>query len=69
MIASTNWGPILFGTMVPLVVVILGGIIHVVFRLGRLTEKVENVCESVDKLEKQEANRIRYRNTNERAKR
>jgi hypothetical protein len=51
MLATSTWGPVLFGTLVPLAALILGGLVHVVFRLGKLTQKVESMQDSVDHLE------------------
>lgn len=43
-----DWGEVV-AVAVP-TVTILGGLIHVVFRLGRLTEKVEGLTDEVDDL-------------------
>ena len=43
MLAATDWGPILFATLVPLGFGIIGGLIHVVFRLGKLTQDVQTL--------------------------
>lgn len=45
------WGPVIFGTSVSAFLIILGGLIHVVFRLGRLTQKVEDLSGRIDRLE------------------
>jgi hypothetical protein len=37
----------------------MGGLVHVVYRLGRLTEKIEDLEESVAKLEELEWQRRR----------
>lgn len=36
-----TWGQTFFVVLVPVAVVILGGLIHTVYRLGRLNEKVD----------------------------
>ena len=42
-VTAQDWGPVLFATLVPVAVLILGGLLHVVYRTGRLTTEVEHL--------------------------
>jgi hypothetical protein len=37
------WGPVIFATLVPVAVLIIGGLIHLSFRQGRLEQKVDEL--------------------------
>ena len=50
MTAETTWGPVLFATLVPVGVVIIGVLVRVIYQLGRLTEKIDNLEEDVGEL-------------------
>lgn len=39
----TDWGPVLFATLVPVIVLVLGGLIHVVWRMGRSEQRMATI--------------------------
>lgn len=47
---SNQWGLVLFATLVPMAMGIIAGLIHVVFRLGKLTQKVESLDRRVPEI-------------------
>lgn len=40
MLGVEDWGPVLFATLVPVTVLLLGGLVHVVYRLGRADQRL-----------------------------
>ena len=50
MLAMTDWSTTLFAVLVPLGTFMLGGLLHVVYRLGRLNQKLDTLKDVVDDL-------------------
>ena len=48
--SPNEWGMVIFATLVPLGVIIIGGLLHVVYRTGKLTQQVEQLRSDVSKL-------------------
>ena len=46
-----TWGPVILEVTVPAFLLILGGLIHVVYRLGKLTQQVEDLAGRISRLE------------------
>lgn len=45
------WGPVIFGTTVSAFLLIVGALIGVGYRLGRLTQRVEDLSGRIERLE------------------
>ena len=50
MLAMTGWSTTLFAVLVPLGTFMLGGLLQVVYRLGRLNQKLDTLKDVVDDL-------------------
>jgi len=48
--SPNEWGMVIFATLVPLGVIIIGGLLHVVYRTGKLTQQVEQLRHDVAQL-------------------
>ncbi len=49
-IANGNWSQILFEVLVPVGVLLIGGLMHVVYRLGLLSKEVENIRADLNRM-------------------
>ncbi len=47
---ATDWGPVLFATMVPTILAILAGLIHIGIRLGRTEQRISGLEHDVQEV-------------------
>ena len=53
MLSVTDWGPVVFATITPCIVLILAGLIHAVYRLGKLDQEVKGLRDDMRLLKKE----------------
>ena len=45
--SSVDWGPVIFATLVPMAIIILGGVSHVLVRQGKTEQRVKSLEDNV----------------------